>query len=150
MEVILLDKVNNLGGLGEKVRVKNGYARNFLIPTGKAKPATPENLKEFEQRRAELEEKAQAALTAANQRKEQIDALGSITIKAKTGGEGKLFGSIGTFDIVEAAEAAGVTIEKSEVRLPEGNFRAVGEYEVLIHLHTEVDTILKVIIEGEE
>jgi large subunit ribosomal protein L9 len=150
MEVILLDKVGNLGTLGDKVKVKNGYARNYLIPSGKAKLATPENIKEFEAIRAELEKKASDALAVATSRKERIEALDSITIKAKSGGEGKLFGSVGTFDIVEAIQAAGVEIEKSEVRLPTGNLRELGEYEVSIHLHSDVDAIIKVVIEEEE
>ena len=150
MEVILLDKVDNLGTLGDKVKVKNGYARNYLIPSGKAKPATAENLKEFEAIRAELEKKASDALIAATGRKHQIEELGSLVIKAKAGGEGKLFGSVGTFDIVEAAQAAGVEIEKSEVRLPTGNLRELGEHEVLIHLHTDLDATLKIVIEEEE
>ena len=149
MEIILLDKINKLGNLGDKVRVRNGYARNYLLPRGMAKPATPENLKEFEARRAELEQRSKDALTAATARKEQLDALGSITIRAKSAGEGKLFGSVGTFDIVEAVVAAGVPLEKSEVRLPEGKLRNIGEYQVVIHLHTDVAAQLQVIIEEE-
>ncbi|MBN1378885.1 MAG: 50S ribosomal protein L9 [Gammaproteobacteria bacterium] len=149
MEVILLDKVTNLGTLGDKVKVKNGYARNFLIPSGKAKPATAENIKEFEAIRAELEKKASDATAAAMSRKERIEALGSLTIKAKAGTEGKLFGSVGTFDIAEASKAAGIEIEKSEVRLPLGNLRELGEHEVSIHLHGEVDASIKIIIEEE-
>jgi large subunit ribosomal protein L9 len=150
MEVILLNKVSNLGNLGDKVKVKNGYARNYLIPEGKAKPATPENIKEFEARRAELESLADAALGAARAHKEKIDALGGVTIKVKAGGEGKLFGSVGTFDIVEAAKAAGVELEKRSVRLPAGNLREVGEYEIAINLHTDVETKLKVTVAAEE
>jgi large subunit ribosomal protein L9 len=150
MEVILLNKVSNLGNLGDKVKVKNGYARNFLIPSGKAKPATPENIKEFEARRSELEKLADQTLGSAKEHKEKIDKLGSITIRAKAGGEGKLFGSVGNFDIVEAVKAAGVDLEKRNVRLPAGNLRDVGEYEIVIHLHTDVETKLKVIIVAEE
>ncbi len=150
MEVILLDKVSNLGTLGDKVKVKNGFARNYLIPSGKAKPATPENIAEFEAIRAELERKSSDALAAAESRKGRIEALESLTIKAKAGGEGKLFGSVGTFDIVEAAAAAGVEINKSEVRLPQGNIRELGEHEVDIHLHSDVDAQIKIIIEEEE
>lgn len=150
MEVILLDKVANLGTLGDKVKVKNGYARNFLIPSGKAKPATEESIREFEAIRAELEKKSSDAYTAAVSRKQRIEALGGLTIKAKSGGEGKLFGSVGTFDIVEAATAAGIEIEKSEVRLPTGNLREIGEHTVTIHLHSEVDASIKIIIEEEE
>ncbi|HEY3487773.1 MAG TPA: 50S ribosomal protein L9 [Gammaproteobacteria bacterium] len=150
MEVILLKKVSNLGNLGDKVKVKNGFARNYLVPTGKAKPATPENIKEFEARRAELEKQADEVLAAAHEHKQKIDALGSVTISVKAGGEGKLFGSVGTFDIVEAVNAKGVKLEKRDVRLPSGNLREVGEYEVAIHLHTDVETKLKVIVVGEE
>lgn len=150
MEVILLDKINKLGTLGDKVRVKNGFARNYLIPKGKAKPATPENVKEFEAMRAELEKKAADAAAAAQSRKERIEALGSVTIKAKTAGEGKLFGSVGPLDIVEAANAGGVEIQKSEIRLGEGNFREVGEYEVGVHLHGDIEAALKVIVEAQE
>lgn len=150
MEVILLDKINKLGTLGDKVRVKNGFARNYLIPKGKAKPATPENVKEFEAMRAELEKKAADAAAAAQSRKERIEALGSVTIKAKTAGEGKLFGSVGPLDIVEAANAGGIEIQKSEIRLGEGNFREVGEYEVGVHLHGDIEAALKVIVEAQE
>jgi large subunit ribosomal protein L9 len=150
MEVILLNKVSNLGNLGDKVKVKNGYARNYLVPTGKAKPATPENIKEFEARRTELENLADKALGAAREHKAKIDALGGVTIKVKAGGEGKLFGSVGTFDIVEAVNAAGVSLEKRHVRLSAGNLREVGEYDIGIHLHTDVETTLKVKVAAEE
>jgi large subunit ribosomal protein L9 len=150
MEVILLDKVANLGSLGDKVSVKNGYARNYLIPSGKAKPATAKNLEEFTAIRADLEQKSTDALISANGRKTKIDEVGSVKIMAKAGSEGKLFGSVGTFDIVEAANAAGLDIEKSEVRLPTGNLREVGEHDVKIHLHSDVETVLKVVVEGEE
>jgi large subunit ribosomal protein L9 len=150
MEVILLDKISNLGGLGDKVKVKNGYARNFLIPQGKAKTATPENIKEFEARRSELLRKSQDTLLAAQGRKEALEAVGSVTILSKAGTEGKLFGSVGNIDIVEAVKAAGQDIEKSEVRLPQGNLRDVGEYEVVLHLHTDVECTLKVIVQAEE
>lgn len=150
MEVILLNKVSNLGSLGDKVKVKNGYARNYLIPSGKAKPATAENIKEFEARRSELEKLADEALGSAKEHKQKIDTLGSVTIRAKAGGEGKLFGSVGTFDIVEAVKAAGVDLEKRNVRLSAGNLRDIGEYEIGIHLHTDVETKLKVIVVAEE
>ena len=150
MEIILLDKVNNLGSLGDKVKVKNGYARNFLIPSGKAKPATADNLKQFEVIRAKLEQKSSDLLVAANSRKGQIDASEVLLIKAKASSEGKLFGSVGTFDIVEAAQAAGLVVEKSEVRLPTGNIRETGEYEVTLHLHTDVDAKITVKVEAEE
>ncbi len=150
MEVILLEKVENLGGLGDQVKVKPGYGRNYLIPSGKAAPATPENVAKFEERRAELERIAQEKLAAAEKRREALDGK-SVTIKAKSGTEGKLFGSVGTLEIAEAAAvAAGVEVEKSEVRLPMGTIRLVGEYEIELHLHTDVSAKLRVIVEGEE
>ncbi|HRP34552.1 MAG TPA: 50S ribosomal protein L9 [Gammaproteobacteria bacterium] len=149
MEVILLDKVENLGGIGDKVKVKPGYARNYLLPQGKATRATPENIAAFEERRAELEAKAAAVITEAKARAEKIDGL-KLVIKAKVGSEGKLFGSIGPVDIAEAAELAGVTIERSELRLAEGPLRTVGEHEVEVHLHAEVSVPITVTVEAEE
>lgn len=149
MEVILLDKVENLGGIGDKVRVKPGYARNYLLPQGKAARATPESIAEFEARRAELEAKAAAVIGDAKARAEKITGL-KLTIQAKAGSEGKLFGSVGPVDIAEAAEAAGVTIERSEIRLAEGPLRAVGEHEVEVHLHAEVSVPITVTVEAEE
>ncbi|MCC5856978.1 MAG: 50S ribosomal protein L9 [Ectothiorhodospiraceae bacterium] len=149
MEVILLEKVENLGDLGDKVGVRPGYGRNFLIPQGKAKPATPENIKEFEARRAELERQAAEVLAAAEARKAQLEGL-SVTIKAKAGDEGKLFGSVGTTDIAEAVTAAGVALGKHEVRMPDGPLRATGEYEIQLHLHTDVDTLVTVVVEADE
>ena len=148
MEVILLQKVDNLGDLGDKVKVRAGYGRNYLVPTGKAKPATPENIKEFEARRAELEQAAREALQAAENRKAQLEGL-EVTITAKAGEEGKLFGSIGTADIAEAVTKAGVAVERQEVRLPTGPLRSVGEYEIELHLHSDVDATVKVVIVGE-
>ncbi len=148
MDVILLDKVDNLGNLGDKVSVRNGYGRNFLIPTGKAVPATKDNLEAFEKRRAELEKQAAGKQAAAEARKTEIEAL-EITIPCKTGEEGRLFGSIGTIDISEAVTQAGVELAKQEVRLPEGPFRMVGEYEVQLHLHSDVNANLKLIIVPE-
>ena len=151
MEVILLEKVANLGGLGEKVSVKSGFGRNFLIPQGKAVFASAENLKAFEERRAELEQQAADKLATAEARKAQIEALSDgVTIAHKSGEEGRLFGSVGTVDIAHACSEAGVEISKSEVRLPEGPFRVAGEYEVVLHLHTDVDATLKVNVIGEE
>ena len=150
MEVILLDNVSGLGELGDKVNVKSGYGRNFLIPRGKAVFATKENIEAFEARRAELEKEAAAKLAEAETRKAAVDAIGSVTITHKAGEEGKLFGSVGTVDIAEACTAAGAEIIKSEVRLPQGAFREAGEYEVTIHLYPEVDAVLKVNIVGEE
>lgn len=151
MEVILLEKVAHLGGLGEKVSVKSGFGRNFLIPQGKAVFASAENVRLFEQRRAELESQAAEKLAAAEERKARIEALtDGVTIRHKAGDEGRLFGSVGTADIARACSEAGVEVAKSEVRLPEGPFRVAGEYEVALHLHTDVDAQLKVVIVGEE
>ena len=149
MEVILLDKVENLGGIGDKVRVKPGYARNYLLPQGKATRATAENIAEFEARRAELEAKAAAVIAEAKARAEKIEGL-KLVVTAKVGSEGKLFGSIGTVDIAEAAERVGVTIERSELRLAEGPLRTIGEHEVEVHLHAEVSVPITVTIEAEE
>jgi len=149
MDVILLKKVEGLGNLGDRVKVRSGYGRNFLLPSGRAKLATPENIKLFEERRAELEREAAESLAAAEARRAAIEALESITIKAKAGDEGKLFGSIGPADIAEAAAAAGVAIERREVRMPEGPIRAAGEYELDVHLHTDVNATVKVVIEAE-
>ena len=149
MEVILLQKVDNLGGLGDKVNVRAGYGRNYLIPQGLAKPATPENVAEFEARRAELEKVAAETLAAAQARKEKLEGL-EVTINSKSGGEGKLFGSVGTVDIAEAVTAMGHELERREVRLPEGPIRTAGEHEVELHLHTDVNATIKVVIIGEE
>jgi len=149
VEVILLEKMRNLGVLGDKVNVKSGYARNFLIPQGKAVYATKDNLVKFEQRRAELEKLAAEKLQQSIVRQQAIAALPVITIVAKSGDEGKLFGSIGTRDIVEAVEKAGVTIEKSEVALPEGTLRSLGEYEIAIELEGDVSAIVKINITPE-
>ena len=150
MEVILLENIENLGSVGDKVNVKSGFARNFLVPHGKAKVATAANLAEFEARRAELEKAAAEALRVANERKQQIEALASIDITARVGSEGKLFGSIGVADVSDAIASLGVTVEKSEIRMPEGALRSVGEHLVDIHLYTEVDTQVTVNIIGEE
>jgi large subunit ribosomal protein L9 len=151
MEVILLEKLDNLGGLGEKVSVKSGFGRNFLIPKGKAVFASSENVRLFEERRAELEQQAAEKLAAAAARKAQIEGLShGVTISHKAGEEGRLFGSVGTADIARACSEAGVEIEKSEVRLPEGPFRVAGDYTVTLHLHSDVDAALKVVIVGEE
>jgi large subunit ribosomal protein L9 len=149
MDVILLNKVENLGNLGDKVKVRAGYARNYLIPTGKAKFATPANIAEFEARRAELEAAAAGALAKAQARAGALDGM-SVTITAKSGGEGKLFGSVGTADIADAVTAAGVELERREVRLPDGPIRQAGEFEVQVHLHSDVNATLKVVIVGEE
>ena len=138
MEVILLENISNLGGLGDKVDVKAGFGRNYLIPQGKAVPATEAASAEFEARRAELEAAAATSLGAAETRAEGINALGLISIPANAGEEGKLFGSVGTRDIAEAVTAAGCDVDKSEVRLPDGALRELGEYEVAIQVHGDV------------
>lgn len=138
MEVVLLENISNLGGLGDKVNVKAGFGRNYLVPQGKAVPATAANVAEFEARRADLEAAAATTLSAAEVRAEAINALGLISIAANAGEEGKLFGSIGTRDIAEAVTAAGAEIDKSEVRLPEGALRDLGEFEVTIQVHGDV------------
>jgi large subunit ribosomal protein L9 len=148
MEIILLQKVDNLGDLGDKVLVKNGFGRNFLIPSGKAVPATEANVKVFEARRAELEKEATAKLTAAETRKAKLDGL-EISISCKSGEEGRLFGSVGTSDIANAVTEAGQELEKREVLLPNGPFRVTGEYEVDIHLHTDVNATIKLTITPE-
>jgi large subunit ribosomal protein L9 len=148
MDVILLEKVQNLGNLGDKVAVKAGYGRNFLIPQGKAVPATTSNVADFEARRAELEKAAAETLEAAKSRAEALEGK-EIIIAAKAGDEGKLFGSIGTADVADAITAAGVAVEKAEVRMPEGPIRSIGEYEVAVHLHVDVDCTVKVTVTAE-
>ena len=148
MEIILLEKVPSLGGLGERVTVKPGYGRNFLIPQGKAVVATPDKIKLFEERRAELEKKAQDALSAAESRANSIAAL-AVTIAHKAGDEGRLYGSIGTRDIAEAATAQGVAVEKHEVRLPNGAIRQVGEYQISVQLHGDVTASLNLTVVAE-
>ncbi len=143
MEVILLEKIGNLGDLGDQVTVKPGYGRNYLIPQGKAVPATKDNVAMFEARRAELEAAAAEQLDEAQARADKIAELGIISIEANAGEEGKLFGSIGTRDIEEAVTAAGVEINKAEVRLPEGALRELGEYQVELHLHSDVNVTIE-------
>ena len=149
MEVILLSKVENLGALGEKVNVKSGYARNYLIPQAKAKFATPENIAEFEARRAELEAEAASTLAAAEARKAKLDGT-TVTIAAKEAGEGKLFGSVGNIDVLEALTAMGHDVEKREIRMPDGAFRNIGEYSVELHLHSDVNATVTISIVAEE
>ena len=148
MEVILLEKVGKLGALGDRVTVKGGYARNFLLPQGRAVLANEANVAEFETRRAELEKAAQEQLDAATARAESLNGK-TVAITAKAGDEGKLFGSIGTRDIAEAGEAAGLILDKSEVRLPEGPLRTTGEHEVQCQVHAEVFATITVAITGE-
>lgn len=149
MEVILLEKIERLGVLGDLVNVKSGYARNYLLPKGIAKLATAANVAEIEVRRAELEKLAAEAVSAAEARRDTITAL-NVSITAKSGTEGKLFGSIGNTDIADAVTAAGVELAKREVRLPDGPLRLAGDYEITLHLHTDVDAVLKLTIIAEE
>lgn len=149
MEVILLKKVENLGALGNVVNVRAGYGRNYLIPTGRAKMATKANIAEFEQRRAELEAAANEALAAAEARRDQLQDM-VFTIKAKTGGEGKLFGSVSSIEVADAINAAGIAVERREIRMPNGPLRMIGEYDIGLHLHTDVDASIKVIVEEDE
>jgi large subunit ribosomal protein L9 len=149
MEVILLEKVENLGGLGDKVSVKAGFARNYLVPSGKAKFATKANIEEFEARRAELEKQAAEALETAEERKSKIEGM-SLVIKAKAGSEGKLFGSISTKEIADAITAQGVAVEKREIRMPEGPLRTIGDFTIGLHLHTDIDVDINVTVEAEE
>ncbi|NNC55335.1 MAG: 50S ribosomal protein L9 [Pseudomonadales bacterium] len=149
MEVILLEKIAKLGDLGDKVNVKSGFGRNFLVPYGKAVPATAANLADFEARRAELQAAADASLAAAQQRAEQLVDF-TVTIEANAGEEGKLFGSIGTRDIADAVTAAGQVVQKSEVTLPTGVIREVGTYEVDLRLHSDIISTITVVIKAEE
>ena len=150
MDVILMENVENLGSVGDKVSVKSGFARNYLVPQGKAKMATAANLAEFEAVRVELEKAAAQALQEALDRKQEIEALGVIEVTARVGSEGKLFGSIGVADVSDAIASLGGNVEKSEIRMPEGALRVVGEHIIDIHLYTDVDTQVTVNIIGEE
>ncbi len=149
MDVILLQKVANLGGIGDRVKVKSGYGRNFLLPSGRATLATASNVARFEARRTELEKLAGDELHSARERAESLRDF-RLTITAKAGTEGKLFGSVGTNDIAEGCSAAGHKVSRSEVRLPNGPIRSVGEHQVAVHLHTDVEVTLPVIIVAEE
>ncbi len=148
MELILLQNVKNLGSLGDKVKVKPGYGRNYLVPQGMAVTATATNLAEFEQRRAEYEEKARQRLAGADARRAQFEGA-SITINANASPEGKLFGSVGPRDIAEAFTAAGRALDKREVLMPDGPLRQIGEYEIQVRLHTDVESTVKVVVAGE-
>lgn len=149
MEVILLEKIANLGNLGDRVTIKPGYGRNYLVPQGKAVLATQERLAEFEQRRAELEKAAAEKLAAAQARADAISKL-EIVITQKAGDEGKLFGSVGTQNIADAITQAGAKVEKHEVRLPEGVIRHIGEYDIDINLHTDVVVTLPIKVVDEQ
>jgi len=149
VEVILLEKVANLGNIGDRVKVRSGFGRNYLLPQGKATLATPEHVAQFEARRAELERAAQEHLGSAEQRAVALKDF-RLTIAAKAGTEGKLFGSIGTSDIAEACTRAGHAVARSEVRLPNGPLRALGDHMVNLHLHADIDVALPVTIVAEE
>ena len=148
MELILLEKVQNLGDLGDKVKVKPGYGRNYLVPTGKAVPATKKNLEEFEARRAELEKVALQKLSTAEERRAALEGF-EITLSANASDEGKLYGSIGPREIAIAVTEKGITLEKAEVIMGEGPIRNTGEHEVPINLHADVETIIKVTVIAE-
>lgn len=149
MEVILLQKVANLGNIGDRVKVRSGFGRNFLLPQGKATLATPDNVARFEARRAELEKAAREHLASAEERAAAMTDF-KLLISAKAGTEGKLFGSIGTADIAEACTQQGFKVERSEVRLPNGALRMVGDHVVSLHLHADIDVPLNVSIVAEE
>jgi large subunit ribosomal protein L9 len=149
MEVILLQKIANLGEIGDRVKVKPGYGRNFLLPGGKATLATAENIRKFESRRAELEAKSAADLASAKTRAAALEGF-TLSIAAKAGSEGKLFGSIGTSDIAEACLKAGQKIERAEVRLPGGPIRMVGEHVITLHLHGDIDVQVPLTVTAEE
>jgi len=148
MEIILLEKIANLGAMGEKVNVKPGFGRNYLIPQCKAAPATAENIAEYEARRADLEKAAAEALAAAQARRDLLVEK-VITITSKAGDEGKLFGSVGTADIAAVVTEQLTAVERHEVRLPDGAFRVIGEHDVVLQLHTDVDVVVKLLIEAE-
>jgi len=149
MQVILLEKIDNVGALGDLVDVKAGFARNFLLPQGKAQVASTDNIEAFKQRRAELEQQQAEALAAATSRAEKLEGM-SITVTSRAGTEGKLFGSIGTEEIRGAIEGQGVTVEKKEIRLPDGPLRSVGEHPITLHLHADVNAEVTVIVVGED
>lgn len=149
MEIILMDKVANLGNLGDVVKVKDGYARNFLIPQKLAKRATKANMEEFAQKKADLERVAAEKLVAAQERAAKLEGY-QLTVAQKAGVDGRLFGSVGNVDIAEGLQAAGFDVSKAEVRLPEGPFKMVGEYDVTLALHTDVTVDIKVSVVGEQ
>ncbi|MEY3808609.1 MAG: hypothetical protein RI893_1585 [Pseudomonadota bacterium] len=148
MEVILLEKIANLGNLGDKVVIKSGYARNYLVPYGKAVPATASKIAEFEARRAELEKAAAEKLAAAQARANALSKL-QVVIAHKAGDEGRLFGSVGTQNIADAITEAGVSVGKHEIRLPQGVIRLIGEYQIDIHCHTDVVVKMPIRIAAE-
>ena len=149
MQVILMEKVANLGELGDVVKVKDGFARNFLIPHGKARRATPENLKAFESKRAELEKAQSEILAKAQERGQKLEGL-TIQITQKAGPDGRLFGSVTNYDIVEALKKEGHEVERAMIRMPQGPLKQVGEYPLQIGLHTDVTATVKVSVLGEQ
>jgi large subunit ribosomal protein L9 len=149
MEIILLEKVHKLGALGDRVNVKPGFGRNYLIPSGKAVSATADNVARFDARRAELEKQQQEAATEATARAARLNEV-NVTIARKAGEEGKLFGSVGTADIAEAVTASGIVLEKHEIRLPDGPIRSIGEIELDVQLHADVTATIKVNVVAEE
>lgn len=149
MEVILLEKIGKLGDIGDKANVKAGFGRNFLIPQGKAVFATEKNIAEFELRRAELEAQAADKLSQAKARATKLQEIGSITISAIAGDEGKLFGSVGARELEDAISAAGGDVTKNEISLPEGAFRQIGEFSVDIQLHSDITETLTLVIKAE-
>jgi len=149
MEVILLEKIDNVGGIGDRVKVKSGFARNFLIPQGKATMATAGNIEKFEKIRAELEAKASSEVDAANVRAREIEGK-ELSISVRVGSEGRLFGSVGTIDIAEAFDAIGISVERSEIRLQDGPLRVVGTHQIEIHLHADVNVPVSVVLDGPE
>ncbi|MDH3355388.1 MAG: 50S ribosomal protein L9 [Chromatiales bacterium] len=149
MDIILLEKVRNLGDLGEQVRVKSGYGRNFLIPGGKAVMATKVNIEKFEGRRAELEAKASEKMAAAEARGAKLAEIDGVTITMRASDEGKLFGSVAALDVVDALNAAGAEVNKREVIMPEGHIRQIGDYELIIQLHSDVNQPFKLTIAAE-
>ncbi|MDR0578505.1 MAG: 50S ribosomal protein L9 [Candidatus Accumulibacter sp.] len=149
MQIILMEKVVNLGNLGDLVRVKDGYARNFLIPSGKARRATPAAMKEFEAKRAELEKAAAERLTAAQEFAAKLEGV-SVTVARKAGVDGRLFGSVTNYDVADGLKALGFEVEKSDIRMPDGPLKAVGETDLEIALHTDVTAVIKVIVVAEQ
>jgi large subunit ribosomal protein L9 len=149
MQIILMEKVVNLGNLGDLVKVKDGYARNFLIPSGKAKRATPAALKEFESKRAELEKAAVEKLTAAQEFAAKLESA-TVTVARKAGVDGRLFGSVTNYDIADGLKALGFTVEKSDIRMPNGPLKVIGESTLEIALHTDVIATIKVVVVGEQ
>lgn len=148
MNIILLEKINNLGALGEQVKVKSGYGRNFLIPQGKAIPATAANVERFESQRAELEKLAAESVAKATTRAEALNGK-EIVIVRKAGDEGRMFGSVTNGDVAEAITATGAEVAKKEIRMPAGAIRELGEYEITIHLHSDVNAIVTILVEAE-